>query len=371
MPVIKERIDHYRSWSNDQVLTDLHANNLITANEKNYLNAYSTSINQFFKTSSAPSEDVLLNFLLAEEAKVKNASDLTYDEKYALLLHHTLVRYAVKWKCERLIPDMSNKLSTGAGGRSTISASVWTTIACYIGTIASYVGISTAFGGPNILAAVVGTVLGAVNAYYTCDGSNKNVCQDPLSLSVPYQCYTYGNPLTFTAVGYGNTKPAQFVFSFADNDNLNNALYSNFTSNPYIDLPGNYLTSNITDVAVQCRTSCSAGNPLWFGWYKLSDLGKPYFTISGTSNMTVAQAAYYPQFEYDASGPIYNTNATISWQIIPSGYPNYSATGYFEGPPTGTMVFIHWNAVAGFATLACSATVNCATVTQYYTIHIQ
>ena len=376
LPNLRKMFTKYSVYSNREVLDDLRTNNYITTAEKNYLTSYSTAITQYFGGNPAADETSALTFLGGQERIVRNDATLTYNEKYALLLHHTLVRYAIKWYMERYVSPntaIPGKVTTGTSGApgSTISTSIWSTIACYAGSIASYVGIATAFAGTTVLVAAIGAALGAANAAFTCDGSSKNVCQDPLTVSTPYQCYTYGNALTWTAVGYGNTKPAQFVFSFADNDNLNNALYSNFTSNPYISLPGSYLTSSITDLAVQCKTSCSAGNPLWFGWFKLSDLGKPYFTISGTANMTVAQAAYYPTFEYDLSGPVYNTNATISWQIIPSGYPNYSATGTFNGPPSGTMVFIHWNASAGFATLACTATVGCASVTNYYTIHIQ
>ena len=90
------------------------------------------------------------------------------------------------------------------------------------------------------------------------------------------------------------------------------------------------VSHSATSVAVKCQTNCSNGNPLWFGWFTLSDLGKPYFTISGNSNFNVSDIPDPHSSEvmnYFASGPISDTNASIQWEIVPSGYPNYSATG--------------------------------------------
>jgi hypothetical protein len=364
---VLHKIDGVRGWSPDQIVEDLVKNQNITANEGSYLKEYNVSLGSFLQNNVGVDPETVWNFCLTEENKIRTDQSLTYEEKNQILLHHVLVRYALKWKLEQTLA-MTKTMTNGGSG--TQVNSLWSTIACFAGSISGYAGIATGFTGGNVLAAVIGAVAGVVNAIFTCNGSNTNVCQDPLTVSFPYQCYTYGTPLLTTAVGYGNVKPAQFVFTYADNDNLNNLLWSNFTPNNNIYLPGSYITSNITDIAVQCKTSCSNGNPLWFGWYKLTDLGKPYFTISGPANITVAQAGYQPSFEYDAIGPLQNTKATIQWQIIPSGYPNYSATGYFEGPSNSPMALIHWNASAGFATVQCTATVGCGTVVEYFSVHI-
>ncbi|MFY7829155.1 MAG: hypothetical protein ACOVQ4_18645 [Flectobacillus sp.] len=73
---------------------------------------------------------------------------------------------------------------------------------------------------------------------------------------------------------------------------------------------------------------------------------------------------------YLIQGPVNSTNANIQWEIIPSGYPNYSTTGTIMWGVNSTQVGIKWDRHAGYANLKCTATVNCATIVNYYTIHI-
>ena len=310
------------------------------------------------------------SFCLNEEKKVRLDASQSYDEKNLILLNNTLIKYALNWKINLYAKSKNSSTSNTRAGHSPYD--FWSTIACYAGTISTYIGIGTGFSGGNIAGAIVGAATGTVAAIYTCNGTNQNVCQDPLTVSFPYQCYTYGSPLLCTAVGYGNIPPSQFTFDFRYNDDLNNYLWSNFGTSNSIYIPGNYLTANITDIAVQCKTNCSNGNPLWFGWFNLSDLGKPYFTISGPSQISVADVSYYNYrgFTYEATGPINKTNAIISWRIIPYWYSGYSATGSVSGDGF-TEANVRWDPHPGFATLECTATVNnCATVTQDYQVQI-
>ena len=107
---------------------------------------------------------------------------------------------------------------------------------------------------------------------------------------------------------------------------------------------------------------------LKFGWFNLSDLGKPFFTISGSTNFSVDDAVY-GQY-YQLYGLVSATNASVQWEIIPSGYPGYSATGVFTGQSNYSMVGVKWDNHPGFAALKCTATTQCGTVVNYFSVHI-
>lgn len=69
-------------------------------------------------------------------------------------------------------------------------------------------------------------------------------------------------------------------------------------------------------------------------------------------------------------GPFSLTNATIKWELIPSFYPDYSATGTILSPDNGSFLTVRWDPNPGYANLKCTTTTQCATIIQYYTIHI-
>lgn len=355
----------------DQIIDELVATRGMSNKVGVNLKEFQHSVLQFLINNPEADSKIVWDYCLKEEKKVRNNTDLTYNEKNDILFNHTILRYALKWKLEQLDFKRIQNGLLKVNSVKQINSGFWSSVACFFGTISGYVGYAVTFGLNKILGAVIGAAGQLVRSTFSCDGTNTNVCQDPLSVSFPYSCYTTGNPLVCTAVGYGNITPQQFTFDFRYNNDLNNHLYSNFAPNytDNITLPGSYLTSNITDVAVQCVTSCSSGNPLWFGWFHLSDLGKPYFTISGNGNFTVANANY-SNFQYNADGPFWDANPTIQWQIIPSGYPGYSATGTIIGTGNSGICIVKWDGHPGFATLQCTMTVSCATIVQYFSIHI-
>ena len=363
---LNDHVERVKNMSHDQIIDDLVSQKHITDKRGKAIKNHVKNLSDYIASVSTPNKDNLLKWCVDRENETRSDKTLSFDEKKSILHHQTLLRYALKWKLEQM-PSIVK------GARASQVNDFWSTLACYVGTISAYTGIATAYSAGNvILGASIGAALGVVNGIIICSGGgNPNTCQDPVTVSFPYECYTYGNPLLCKAVGYGNTTPSQFTFRFSNNDNLNNQLWSNFTDQNYIWLPGSYLNSSITDVAVQCQTSCSSGNPLWFGWFQLSDLGKPYFTISGNSNFNVSDIANAGNsFPYQIVGPVSNTNATIQWELIPSGYPNYSATGTIIYGANSWQLGVRWDNHAGFARLKCTATVGCSTITNYYTVHI-
>lgn len=357
----------------DQIIDDLVAHRGMANKVGANLKEFQHSVQQFLINNPEADSKTAWDYCLVEEKKVRNNANLTYNEKNDILFNHTLLRYTLKWKLEQQDFNHMKSVLIKVNSIKQVNSTFWSSVACFFGTISAYAGYAVTFGLDKILGAVIGASGQIVRSTNPCDGTtNTNVCQDPLSVSFPYRCYTTGDPLVCTAVGYGNNTPQQFTFDFRYNNDLNNHLYSNFAPNytDNITIPGSYLTSSITDIAVQCVTSCTSGSPLWFGWFNLSDLGKPYFTISGNGNFTVADANYYSSFQYNADGPFWDANPTIQWQIIPSGYPGYSATGTILGSGNNGSCLIKWDGHAGFATLRCTMTVSCATIVQNYSIHI-
>ncbi|GAB2785653.1 hypothetical protein GCM10027275_32510 [Rhabdobacter roseus] len=186
-----------------------------------------------------------------------------------------------------------------------------------------------------------------------------------------------GNSLLFTAWGYGSIIPIQFRWEFWKNNNTssNNNFYGNFTGPNYIYLPGNKIVNHdVHTVALTSESYCSGA---WkespgFGWFHLDELGKPYFSITGPGSLTTAEANYtVTGFSYFASGPVQSTpNTTTYWEILP-GYPGYTATGTILYRQYGKELRVRWNDTPGYALLKCAATSPCATVVNYYNVHIQ
>ena len=264
----------------------------------------------------------------------------------------------------------------------------WTTLACYIGNIANGGGAGNniglalqlagdAFSGAGLVGAAIGLVAGVITGIETCGCPGVNSCQAPATVAFPYHCYTYGTPLLIEAFGFGSPKPVQFTFQFAENNSVapSNIFWANFTSNDYIWIPGSSLTTSVSDVAVQVNALCNlqGGNypSAWYGWYTLSTLGQPFFTIDGNGNIPLSQTGWGWNYNYQISGPVTSTNATVTWQLIPSGYPNYSATGTIvSGSGGGTGITVRWDSNAGFANLMCTASTDCGTIVQYFSVHI-
>lgn len=384
---INGMIEKNKGKSHDEIIDGLVEQKYFSVNSGQSIKQYIKDLQTYL--NSIPEKDNVMNWCVDKEDAIRSDKALSSKEKIQILSHQALVRYALKWKMELMGGGVKS-------GRVLKTNDFWSDLACWVGAISGFGGagssIATTVSYFNnagqvgalataapwaVLGGAIGVAFGIINAVITCSGSVcTTVCQDPASVALPYKCYNYGDPLLFEAVGYGdaNNHPSQFVFNFTYNNNLNNLLYSNFTSNDYMWLSGSDIVSHgATSVAVKCQTNCSNGNPLWFGWFTLSDLGKPYFTISGNSNFNVSDipSPYSSEvMSYFASGPINSTNASIQWEIVPSGYPNYSATGTIQWGANSSQVGIKWDQHAGYANLKCTTIVACATIVNYYTIHI-
>jgi len=227
-----------------------------------------------------------------------------------------------------------------------------------------------------VIGAIIGVTVGTVQAIQNCD-CDYNVCQPPTGVAFPYECYTRGNSLRFTAWGYGSVTPASFKFWFYKDLNFNSAnnFYTHSSPNNYIDLPGSQIVNNnVHDVALNIGSYC---NNQWllsqsdFGWYDLDELGKPYFAISGSASISAADAAYYVNgYDYNATGLVQFTPGTsVQWEILPR-QPGYTATGTILFGANSPWVRVRWDGTPGFATLKCTGATSCHTEVKYYNVHI-
>ena len=366
-------------WTHDQTIDDLVASKVFSLKQGEILKNNQKLLTEYL-TTKQPSKDEVWNWLLVKEDETINNIRLSPQERSQLLIQQSIIRYALKQKYEQTDPKVIQAARVSSGKTSS-DCTFWSVLACWVGNIATAAGAGTGIGAivggadGSVVGAAIGAGVGAIQSIVTCGCSvDKDVCQAPSSVSLPYRCYTPGQSLTFTAVGYGNVTPSQFTFYFKYNDNVNNSLWTNFTNNNYIDLPGDYITNNnVSDVAVQVGVRCpgqnSDYNSIYYGWFNLANLGKPYFTISGRNNLTVSDASY-SFINYQASGPFSLTNATVYWELIPSGYPNYSATGTLLSGHYGSYLTVQWDPHPGFANLKCTISNSCATIVQYYSVHI-
>lgn len=355
--------------------------------------------------STKPTPQLVWDWFDQKEKEIIKNPKLSQGEKSRLLDQRAMVKYTLLWCLEQKNNDV------GGTPNSRIQAcGFWEKLSCYVGNISGLSGLGGSIGGsiglfkntsgssssntstadPVALGSVVGIVLGLVQSFATCqcNGSDLSICDAPISISYPYKCYLPGDNIQVTAVGYGTIPPTQFTWNFYYNDDLNNALFSNASGVNYIYLPGPAITQhNTTDFAVKIQSHCASNGVTpqqdipsqVFGWINLSDLGRPYFTISGTDNMTLSQVQTSSYFMYGIAGAYSQTNATVSWDLIPSGYPNYSATGVFTNTysthTTGSYVQVKWNPTPGFATLKCTTSSYCngtpISEVQYFNVHIQ
>jgi hypothetical protein len=376
-------------WSYSQIVDDLVSQKAYTATQGEILKRDHQALLDYINTK--PSSSALVKWYQQRESEISENTNLTLEERVALLNNKAMMKYALKWKIEQIEFNEFAKSKTNslAATRTETTCDSWTTLACYVGNIANGGGtgnsvglalslLGDAFSGAGEVGAAIGVILGAITGVETCACPGPNSCQAPATVAFPYTCYSYGNNLLCEAFGYGSPKPGQFTYQVAKNDNIApaNIFWSTFTANDYTWIPGSYLNTSVTDIAVMVNSLCNlqGGNypSAWYGWFNLSTLGQPFFSISGNGNISLSQTGSGWYYTYFATGPVSSANATVTWQVIPSGYPNYSATGTIvSGGNSGASVTVMWNHTAGFANLKCTAVSACGTIVQYYTIHVQ
>jgi len=226
------------------------------------------------------------------------------------------------------------------------------------------------------IGALIGVAVGIYNGITSC-GCDKNVCQSFQGVSVPFACYTYGNSLTFKGWGQGNIAPSSFDWAFYKNENLNTAsnFYSGNSTGDTFVLPGSYINSSINTIAVRNIAYCSGiqnFSPYPFGWFDLSEIGKPDFVITGPTSIPVSQTGYNwsPQLYGNQGNLGQIAGETYYWELIPSGYPGFSATGTFMGPQTEQGINIRWNSNPGYATVKLTVTTGCSVDVKYLNVQI-
>jgi hypothetical protein len=322
------------------------------------------------------------------ENEIAADPELSHKEKSQLLNERVAIHQALRYKLE-MMPD---EAKANKGGRLlSASCGFWETLACWTGYVTGLSGLSGQASGIaaafihsttsrfitnfTAIGAAIGVIVGTIAAINNCQ-CDMNSCNVTEGLNFNYACYTMGDPLLFQAWGYGNITPNQFEFQFFKNNDLSNG--SNFWGGiapqaDYIYLQGNLIVNNnVQSVAVRSINYCSGiAKTATFGWYVLADLGKPFFSINGVSSLTSSDAANNT-YEYTANGVIRVTpNTTITWEIEPSGYPGYSATGQVICGSGSTSTCIRWNSTPGIANVKCTATTACSTIVNYFRVQIQ
>jgi hypothetical protein len=308
--------------------------------------------------------------------------ELPYTQKSKVLNEITIIQAALRYKLETM-PESAKGLKAG---RIAAGCDFWEALRCWLGHVGGLsgiagtasdiaAGITDLSSGFSVIGAIIGVVVGTVQAIQSCT-CDYNVCDPPKGVAFPYACYTRGDPLLFTAWGYGSITPSFFEWQFYKNNDLSSSsnFYGNQTSTNYIYLPGSEVVNDgVYEVAVKVSSYCTnqwEPSP-YFGWYHLDELGKPYFSISGPGSITTADADYtVTGFSYFATGPVQNTPSTsVQWEILP-GYPGYTATGTILYGTYSKELRVRWDDTPGYAILKCTATSPCATVVNYYNVHI-
>lgn len=330
-----------------------------------------------------PTQELVWDYCLKQEQEIIDNERLTYNEKESLLAHKSIVRYMLKYKMETM-PESAKPQKGARMEASQLNCGFWEQLSCWVGAVTGVSGVSGLLGNFvsgktfNVIGAAIGAAIGVVQGFSQCQCQNEGVCQPFTGVSFPYNCYSAGDPIQVTGWGYGNVAPSQYTWEYYKNGNVCNGcnFYTTFSSVNYTYLMGNTIADNsVSSFAIMTKNYCDNQwkESQYFGWYYLSDLGKPFLSIQGRSSFTSSEVSYNQTgYTYEALGPIqFSPNTTILWEIIPSGYPGYSASGYFTGNNNLTYCNIRWNSTPGMATVKCTAISPCATVVQYFNVHIQ
>lgn len=372
-------------WSLKEASDYLVEQGYYTKKQAKLLNDHHDKLIKFLEKH--PDKDSAWSFGLSQEQEIIDDSTLAFKEKSELLTQKAIVRQMLRYKLETMPESAKDNVKGGRIASTQLNCGFWEQLSCWVGSITGLSGLTGLTGNFissskvlskfNVIGAAIGAAVGIFQGFSTCQCQNNGVCQPFTGVSFPFECYYPSNSLQITGWGYGNVTPSQFNWQFYKNGNACNGcnFYTNFTGSDYIYLPGSQISSNsVSTVALMTSNYCDNQwkDSQYFGWYDLSELGKPAFTINGPSTISSADAANYVAFNYDASGAIQIApNTTILWELIPSGYPGYSATGTILGNNNLTNMQVKWNSTPGFATLKCTATSPCATVVNYYNVHIQ
>ncbi|WP_143473281.1 hypothetical protein [Flavilitoribacter nigricans] len=326
-----------------------------------------------FLFNEHPNATTAWNWMLDQDKAVLENELLSDEEKGEILRINSITRHLMQHRLETY--DASGHDNLGAKS----SCDFWDRLFCYLGAVKDMLGLgdkikagSNAFG---LIGAAIGAVTGAYRAITSCSAScNTSICGPFEGVSLAYNCYDTGDNLIFTGWGHGDISPSSIIFDYYKNDDWSSGsnFWSDVETDPTSLLPGTEITDHSVDeVGVRTSNLCSGIAKIAnHGMWDLDDLGVPYGAVVGDDNIHVDQTNYQPTFTYWVAGPVTIADATLTWSIIPSGYPGYSATGSFTGGTTNQIVTINWDDTPGFVTLRCTAVSDCGTEYIDLRIHI-
>ena len=396
----KAKFDAYQAkiktnnWNHDQIIDDLVAQKSYTQRQGQIIKDQQRSLLELLNTQ--PTMQSAWDWFARSEKEIAQDNALSPSEKSDVLNQRSTVKYALLFRLEQA-PILA--ATNEAKARSASACGFWAKLYCYVGTISGLSATGNAIGGVeaivnsgatilvkgSAIGAIIGAAYGAIQAFTSCQCDQQELakCDAPTTVSFPYRCYVPGAGLRYTAVGYGTNGPTQFIWKISANDDLNNVIYENIGSGDYFDIPSDKLTqNNVSMLGMRVTSQChdtgvtESRQSDAFGWFDLSKLGKPYFTISGADNISPGQfATYGVAGSYDKI----EGNVTITWEIVPQGYPNYSLTGTFGNGQTTTtgysFVGVQWSSNAGYGTIKVTITSYCdggqISEVQYFNVHAQ
>ncbi|MGF7215988.1 hypothetical protein GGR92_002153 [Spirosoma lacussanchae] len=380
----KAKFDAYQAkikanhWTHDQIIDDLVAQKSYTQRQGQIIKEQQRSLLELLATQ--PDMQSAWDWFAQREKEIVQDNVLTPSEKSEVLNQRSTVKYGLLFRLEQA--PASEGVSEPKA-RSTSACGFWAKLYCYVGTISGLSSTGNAIGGVeaivksgatilvkgSAIGAIIGAAYGTIQAFTSCQCDQQELakCDAPTTVSFPYRCYVPGAGLRYTAIGYGTNGPTQFIWKISANDDLNNVIYENIGSGDYFDIPGNLITqNNVSTLGMRVTSQChdtgvtESRQSDAFGWFDLSKLGKPYFTISGADNVSPGQYAMY-----GVAGSYENIegSVTIKWEVIPSGYPNYSLSGTFSNGQTtitgGTFVGVQWSSNQGYGTIKVTITSYC------------
>lgn len=394
----KAKFDAYQAkiktsnWNHDQIIDDLVAQKYFTQPQGQIIKDQQRALQTLLDTQ--PTMQSAWDWFAQREQEITQDRTLSPQEKSEVLNQRATVKYALLYRLEQAPVEAGTSKA-----RESSACGFWAKLYCYVGTISGLSSAGTAIAGVegtvkaagtilakgSAIGAVIGAAYGAIQAFTECQCDQQELakCDAPATVSFPYRCYVPGAGLRYTAVAYGTNGPTQFIWKISANNDLDNVIYENIGSGDYFDIPGDKITqNNVSTLGMRVTSQChdtgvtESRQSDAFGWYDLSKLGKPYFTISGADN--ISPGAYAT---YGVSGSYENIEGgvTITWEVIPSGYPNYSLSGTFSNGQTTitgySFVGVRWSSNAGFGTVKCTITSYCdggqISEVQYLNVHAQ
>jgi len=345
------------NFNYEETFDKAHAQKQISTVQRDIMKSYTKDLLLYVAQNEQESR-AIQTWCLDREAEIKLRADLSLREKNLILTYQSILRNYLKFRLEEEpLSDSSQKKGRIMAIQDDCS------LLCPLNVVATFAGFASAFGGAG--GAVIGTVYGILFLIFNPDVcSCPGVCQQATAVSVEDVCYNPSNGLKFKAIGYGTNPPSELIWYF----------YRDNTSGSPIVKPSTLYSSNLSDmvltsseingasqIAVRVVSNCNGTylNSQYFGYFVISELGKPRFVISHISATDPSKAQIGSTSWFSITGANY---VPVSWYVSPT----YGTV--VQNSTTGGNFGVQWHLPTGTPTVSASASTACGSLTKSLTI---